>query len=274
MELRYFGWSGVTVRHGDREIAFDIPEESDWEAPLRPVESIYCVTHGHLEHCALLGHLDRRVVEGKTRLRLLSSAPIVEFAKRGTSLPGENLHVVGEGVPFRGEKETVTAFEWRHMDLVPRGFLQAIRHFGHLAAKPLEFLRILDRGSRLPRNAPTLGFHVRFPDGRTVLNYSEGLHSKTREEEVRRVAEEFRSDVLLAGVEPEDVDIMPRWISILRPRAAFLYEPHRPWRRKFGMPCLDLPRYVESAFQGLPGIQVFPLFPGQTVWVDAEGLGR
>ena len=48
----------------------------------------------------------------------------------------------------------------------------------------------------------------------------------------------------LCAVEPEDVDVIPRWIEMPSPSAVILYEAHRPWREMFRLPYVDLEVYA------------------------------
>ena len=262
MEIRYFGWSGVTVAHGNALVAFDIPGEAGWRAPLTPFRTVFCVTHGHLEHCSSMPGLEKRAGEG--RFDLISSVPVIEYARKVSLLSAVQMHALAGEEVIDLDGTVVTAIAWEHMALLPPGLPAKVRHLAHLASRPLDLIRIVAGGSKPPRHAPTLGFHVKFPDGKTLLNYSEGLHRHADESGVRRIAANFPADILLAAVEPEDAGILPKWIGILKPKEVFLYEAHRLWREKFKMSCLDLESYVRKISGRLKGIRFHSLSPGQT----------
>jgi hypothetical protein len=126
-------------------------------------------------------------------------------------------------------------------------------------------LRIGMLGLRLPMNAPQLGFHIAYPDGTTVLNYSEGVHRLTDPGEVQRVAQKLPADMLFFAVEPDDVKAIPRWVEMLAPKEVYLYEAHRPWRDLFHLPFIDLYKYAHELSRGFPQIMFDALvIPGSS----------
>jgi hypothetical protein len=126
------------------------------------------------------------------------------------------------------------------MPLLPPGIGAKITYAANVLSRPIAFMRVALSGLRLPMRAPMLGFRVVFPDGRSVLNYAEGLHRLTDPREVESVAQRLPADVLMFAVEPDDVAAIPRWIEMLSPSSVILYEAHRPWREVFGLPYVDL----------------------------------
>ena len=271
MEIRYFGWSGVTIRHADTSVGFDLfGDEVTWDAVGDAATTILCLTHGHPEHCGSL----RRLLSASdahlhlARTHLVSSPAVVEYITHGGSFAQVNRHSLrnAEGVSIASTQ--VTTFTWKHMPLLPPGVRPKIEYITHLLSRPIGFVRISTSSIGLPIRAPTLGFHITFADGRTILNYAEGLHRLTDPREVESVARTLPVEVLLFAVEPEDVDVVPRWLKILRPATIFLYEAHRPWRELFRLPYIDLrayatelsSRYQETRFNVL-------IYPGQSVTI-------
>jgi len=274
MEIRYFGWSGVTIRHGDVVVGVDLFGDAvTWDALGGATTIILFLTHGHPEHC---GSLRRFLSQPGARpdlstTHLISSAAVLDHVARGTALPAANAHPLEAGVGVAIDGTRVTAFAWKHMPLLPPGIRPKIAYAAHLLSHPIELMRIGLSGLRLPMRAPMLGFHMTFADGRTVLNYAEGLHRLTDPREVEAVAQERPAEVLLFAVEPENVAAIPRWINVLRPTTIFLYEAHRPWRELFRLPYVDLETYAIDLSNRFRQMRFGTLIhPGQAVTV-ADG---
>ncbi|MBP7686503.1 MAG: hypothetical protein KA765_01285 [Thermoflexales bacterium] len=249
MEVQYFGWSGVTIRHGETVIGFDLFGESvTWDvlpdaARQGAGTTILCVTHGHPEHC---GSLRRFLSAGGARLdrtHVVSSQPVIDHVTRDLN-HAINAHVLTCDTSVVIDGVQVSGFEWKHMPLLPQSVRAKASYAAHVLSRPIEFARVAFSGLRLPMSAPMLGFHVVFADGLRVLNYAEGLHRLTDPREVEAVVQRWPADVLLFAVEPDDVDAIPRWIEILSPSTVLLYEAHRPWREMFRLPYVDLEDYA------------------------------
>ncbi|MDE3132299.1 MAG: hypothetical protein KGL16_14205, partial [Acidobacteriota bacterium] len=86
--------------------------------------------------------------------------------------------------------------------------------------------------------------------------------------EVAAVAERLPAETLLFAVEPEDVDAIPRWVEMLRPQTAVVYEAHRPWRELFRLPHLELDAYAARLGRLIPSVSFHALTePGQRLQV-------
>jgi hypothetical protein len=259
MEIQYFGWSGITISHGDTVVGFDLFGEAvTWDLLPNAATTILCVTHGHPEHC---GSLRRFLSAGDARLdrtHVVSSQPVIDHVTRGLN-HAANTHPLSRDASVAIDGVRVTAFTWKHMPLLPPGMRAKMSYVTHVLSRPIEFARVASSGLRLPMNAPMLGFHVAFADGSTVLNYAEGLHRLTDPREVEATAQRLPADVLLFAVEPDDVDVIPRWIEILSPSTVMLYEAHRPWREMFNLPYVDLEEYAARLSTRFRQIQFIPL---------------
>ncbi|SRR5581483_5248557 len=248
MDIRYYGWSGLTVRHANTLVGFDLFGAAvKWRTLDTAQTTILCLTHGHPEHCGSLRSL-LLADDGRSRLPttyLVSSASVADYVARGGALPSDNVYGVGanETVSISGTR--VSAFAWKHMPLLPSGIQPKVEYIAHVLSHPIELMRIGLSSLSLPMNAPMLGFHITFADGCTVLNYAEGLHRLTERREVEQVAQYLPADTLLFAVEPEDVDVIPHWVEILHPSTVYLYEAHRPWRELFRLPYVDLSDYSQ-----------------------------
>ncbi len=259
MEVQYFGWSGVTIRHGETVIGFDLFGESvTWDVLPNAATTILCVTHGHPEHCGSLRRFLSAEDARLDRTHVVSSQPVLDHVTHGLN-HAANAHVLTCDMSVMIDGVQVSGFEWKHMPLLPPSVRAKTSYVTHVLSRPIEFARVASSGLRLPMNAPMLGFHVVFADGLRVLNYAEGLHRLTDPCEVEATAQRLPADVLLFAVEPEDVEVIPRWIEILSPSMVMLYEAHRPWREMFGLPYVDLEGYSAGLAEKLGQIQFVPL---------------
>ena len=249
MQIRYFGWSGITLQHGNTLIGFDLFGDAvTWDVLRQEPTVILCLTHGHPEHAgSLQAFLEApQASPHLSNIHLISSPDVIQHINRHGILAPGHVHPVkdGESVTIEGVK--VTAFTWVHMPLLPPGLRPKVEYISQLILHPIDLVRIGTLGLRLPMNAPQLGFHIAYPDGMTVLNYSEGVHRLTNPREVERVAQNLPAELLFFAVEPDDVQAIPRWVEMLAPKVAYLYEAHRPWRDLFHLPFLDVNAYAHE----------------------------
>ncbi|MCC6973535.1 MAG: MBL fold metallo-hydrolase [Anaerolineae bacterium] len=257
MNIHYYNWSGISLQHADVLIGFDLYGEAvTWDILKNNQPKLFCVTHGHPEHAGSL----RKFLEAPEarpyleNVHLISSPAVTAHINRRHILSPANVHGIKAGESITLNAIKITAFTWVHMPLLPPGFKHKVEYLLQLALHPFDLLRIGSQGLRLPMNAPQLGFHVRYPDGTTVLNYAEGVHRLTNPQEVQQVAQNLPADMLFFAVEPDDAEAIPRWVQMLAPKRVYLYEAHRPWRDLFHLPSIDLETYshrLQSQFQAM-----------------------
>lgn len=268
MEIQYFGWSGITLRHNSTVVGFDLyGEKVTWDAFTENQPIILCLTHGHPEHAGSL----RAFLEAPEARRhlpnvhLISSPDVIKHMNRRGILAPENIHPVSDGGSVTIGDVKITSFTWVHMPLLPPGLREKLEYIFQLIIHPVDLVRIGTSGLLLPMNAPQLGFHIAYADGTTVLNYSEGVHRLTDPREVQQVAERLPADMLFFAVEPDDVEAIPRWVEMLAPKEVYLYEAHRPWRDLFRLPFIDLYEYAVELSRGFPKIMFDALvIPGSS----------
>jgi len=277
MEICYCGWSGVAIRHGGVLVGVDLfGEGAGWELAREASATILCLTHGHPEHCGSLRRLLASAGAGPylATTHLVASSPVAHYVTKAGTLPPERVHRVTAGARVNLPGVQVTTFRWRHFPLLPPGAGAKARYLSRLLARPLGVARIGLASLGLPLWSPMLGFHLRFADGRTLLNYAEGLHRATDPGEVAAVAGTLPAGILVFAVEPEDVQVIPRWVERLAPTAVFLYEAHRPWREQFRLPYVDLEAYAKDLTERFRGLACRALTRvGQVVTVEPAVTG-
>lgn len=247
MQIRYFGWSGITIDHDNTRVGFDLFGDAVSPDVLDDASTvILCATHGHPEHCGSFRSLLRNpeVAARASAIHLISSPQVVRYVNRDGRMLSANAHAVNHMEKARINGVQITPFCWKHLPLLPPGMRPKIEYAASLMSHPVDFVRIGLTGLSLPMNAPKLGFHLAFSDGTRVLNYAEGLHRLTDTREVETIARELPAEVLLFAIEPEDAEAIPRWVEILNPSRVFLYEAHRPWRDLFHLPFIDVNEYA------------------------------
>lgn len=255
MQIQYYGWSGITFHHNKTLVGFDLFGDAVTSDVLKRAQTIIiCLTHGHPEHA---GSLREFLAAPDTQaylpnIHLISSSEVIHFVNRHGRLPQANTHPINDAESVTVNGIIVTAFEWVHMPLLPPGLREKLEYIFQLLLHPLDLIRIGTLGLRLPMNAPQLGFHITYPDGTRVLNYSEGVHRLTNPEEVRQVAARLPADMLFFAVEPDDRAAIPRWIEMLAARDVYIYEAHRPWRDLFHLPYIDIDEYARHLSEQFP----------------------
>ncbi len=260
MQTHYYGWSGIALQHDDTVIGFDLfGENVTWSVLPPATTTILCVTHGHPEHCGSLRQLLAAADARLAQTHIVSSPAVLAHVTQGIQIPAGNLHPVEDGQTVTIAGVQVAVFAWRHLPLLPSGIGPKLEYVWRLVLRPLELARIGFAGLRLPMGAPMIGFHIRWPDGATVLNYAEGLHRSTNPGEVQTVARRLPATTLLFAVEPEDAEAVPHWIAALAPTTVMLYEAHRPWRETFQLPYIDLTDYARTLSARFPQMQFVPL---------------
>lgn len=253
MKVTYYNWSGITLQHNNTLVGFDLFGDAvTWDVLNEEPVVILCVTHGHPEHAgSLRAFLEApQARQSLAKVHLISSPGVIKHINRNDIFAPERVHSIKNNESVSIDGLTITSFSWVHMPLLPPAFRDKVEYIFQLIVHPIDLIRIGLLGLRLPMNAPQLGFHITYPDGTTVLNYSEGMHRLTAPKEVEKIAKNYPSDMLFFAVEPDDVEAIPRWVKMLVPKDVYLYEAHRPWRDTFHLPFIDLNDYADELSAG------------------------
>lgn len=255
MHLTYEGWSGLWFRHGGTWLGFDPAQAPPPNAG--PDRVIVCVSHGHPDHFEGARELSRSSeLPLLARSHVVSTPPVIRRLSRARL---RHLHALRGGESTEVDGVRVHGFWWDHMTLLPpERDLRAI-YLQKFLSHPFALANVALHGLGSPIAAPTLGFVVELPDGPIILNYGEGLHRNTDPRQVEEVSRRYQPDVLCLAVEPEDLEAVATWVSVLDAPIVLVHEAHRPWRDAFGLPHVHLQSFCAEMSARLGSRRVIPL---------------
>lgn len=243
ISISYYGWSGFRIEPDHkREILLDPTEDMQ---PTKGVETIVILSHGHPEHVA--GTM-KMITDGnrEQEVAVIASPAICRFLEKRSKHAKDTFYPSHPARGLRVHDIDIEPFEWRHMSLLPPEITTAIHHLGKILTHPFKALQIIRNGWGGPPFEPMLGYRITPPEGPSFLFYSEGLHRKTRVEEIEYVSNHLPADVLIAGIEPEDISVYPDLVKQLAIPQVIPYQPHLPWRKGFGMAEVDMHNFCET----------------------------
>jgi hypothetical protein len=235
--LAYLGWSGFDLRFpGLPPVLFDPP---DGATIPRDRDICLIITHGHPEHIAgAAAYLRTKARNG--RAEVLASPGVCRALKRRSGNKQDVFYPCRPGQTHSVDKFTIDVFECRHMPLLPPEKGEGLRRLRQIASNPGLAAGILADVLRFPLPGPTLGFRLACAQSPSILFFGEGLHRRARRDKIAATGARLPGDILIAAVEPEDVEAMPDLVSATGALTVVPYEAHAPWRRGFGMPAADL----------------------------------
>ena len=266
--VRYYGWSSLRVTTGDGSLLFDPFYRKycgvQWFGEEDFAQANYiAVTHGHEEH-----FLDVPSIARRTGARVIGPVAVTDFLRRRNGISEHSLMPLkaGESVELVGFK--VDAFGWQHRDINLFKALSKAVLFG----RTTQLAWAWHSATQAPFRAPYTGYRLTLPDGTTVLNYNEGFNSKMTDTEIRALAEQCRTDVLLGGIQLGFTDDLARGIAALRPRLALLYPPHEKFHEMMGVTSRPDHEVVAAAKAAAPEATVLVLRPGSEVDLASGAL--
>lgn len=243
LHAHYQGWSGFVVSApataGDaRHPACVFDPSPDHRLPGDAL--VIAITHGHPEHVrGALAHLRRR---DRAPVAVVASRHVCRYFAARTARDDDRFLPVEPGEQFDVDGWRIRTFAWQHMTLLPPGGIgAAAAHLLRLFRHPLRLAGVALQSAAGPRHAPMLGFHVTAPGGTRLAYFGEGLHRMTTNEQLVAALGVEPVDVLVTGVEPEDVAEIPGLVWPWEVSRVVLFEPHRIWRSQFGLPQVDMP---------------------------------
>jgi L-ascorbate metabolism protein UlaG (beta-lactamase superfamily) len=257
-KLMYYGWSFFSVETGQGVLLFDPFFRPECGAEWAHLDdfartNIICLTHGHHEH-----YLDTPVVAKKTGATVVAPSEICDHLKSRYGISPSQLKPIdlGQTVELRGFR--ITAFEWRHRTI---NLWKAF--FGGGVLHGLNF--VYNGMMKSPFSARKFGYHVKTPDGTTIMNYCEGLNNNMVVQEVQELGQTHQTDILLAGYQLNFEEHVGLGVKALAPKKAVLFHPHEKLFAKIGVPTSPVDRFVERIKQSSPGTEIIMSRPGTQV---------
>lgn len=217
-------------------------ETSVWIDPFLPPPAgdITAVTWGEAER---LAGLERSLGDGATPQVLASPAIRQWLSQRGA------LHPTTSPPPRSGLE--VVALPYKAAPyLSPQ---EGLRKLGSLMQSPRLGIARLRRRVELPRSEPEVLF-LTFESGVKVLYLSLALHARTPAAWLHDiVARAAGVQVIIAGVDYDEVPHFMRYILHFHPRQLLLIQPHDTLRHQLGLPIQDLrPVARDLNIRGIP----------------------
>ena len=258
---RYFGWSALSVATPTHTLFFDPFYRrycgAQWfsEDDFRDADYI-AVTHGHEEHFIDVPHLARR-----TGAMVIGSTAATRFLRWRRRLPPKQLVTIDppQSVEVPGFK--IDTFGWKHRDVnLVKALGKAVFH-----GNTTQLAWAWSSATRAPFYAPYRGYVLTLPNGQTVMNYNEGFNSKMTDSEIGELAQRFKVDVLLAGMQLSFVDDVRRGVAALQPKIVLLYPPHEKFHAMMGAVSRPWSEFVAAAQAGAPHARIVALAPGTQV---------
>jgi hypothetical protein len=262
--VRYYGWSALAVATPAHTLYFDPFYRSycgaDWFSAEDFADADYiAVTHGHEEH-----FLDVPGIARSTGATVIGSGAVTSFLRWRRRVPAKQLVTVDRGAGISVHGLSIDAFGWRHRDIkLVRALARAV-----FRGNTTQLAWAWSSATRAPFYAPYMGFMITLPSGLTVMNYNEGFNTKMTDAEIAALAQRFRVDVLLAGMQLDFVSDVKRGVAALQPQRVLLYPPHEKFHAMMGASSRPWSEFTAAAQAAAPGAQVVALAPGTQVNLD------
>jgi L-ascorbate metabolism protein UlaG (beta-lactamase superfamily) len=259
--VRYFGWSALSVTTPTHTLYFDPFFRSycgaQWFSMDDFADADYiAVTHGHEEH-----FLDVPLLARHTGAIVVGSTSVTRFLRWRRGLPPKRLVTLDppHSASLPGFK--IDTFAWKHRDVnLPVAVSHAL-----FRRNTTQLAWAWSSATRAPFYAPYRGYVLTLPGGLTVMNYNEGFNTKMTDREIAELAQRFRVDVLLGGMQLDFVDDVRRGVAALRPGVVLLYPPHEKFHAMMGRISRPWAEFVAAAQTAAPRAQVVGLVPGLQV---------
>jgi hypothetical protein len=214
---------------------------------------VICVTHGHYDHYidtpSILRETDATVVASKDICKHLNSTYKINEKRLLAVEPLQQVDICG----FK-----ITAFEWGHREvtilrLAKEGLLRAEL----LSTLQFAWLNLL----KVPFYAPYFGFHVEGPNNLRLMNYCEGFSDAMKINEILKMGQRFKTDILLAGMQLNFEEELSKGVAALAPKTVVLFHPHTAMFERLGLKSSPPQVFVDKISQALPDANVIVAEP-------------
>ncbi len=261
-KLVYQGWSGCIIDSDNitPTVVFDPSPDSF----LKSKSMIVFLTHGHPEHYQ--GILKYIVNTKREPVVVVGSRTMCKYLKKRTALSEDKFLSVDPGDHLELNEIKIIVFSWKHMGLLPDGFVLKLIYLKKLIMHPFVLIKIAINGISGPAHSPMLGYKIQYGTGKSLIYYGEGLHRKVSQKEIDNILVKSSQGILLAAIEPEDSTRLPIILKQYSNYKVYSFEAHKKWRESFGMPQLDVTDFAVRMKQ--EGIVYQPLEQGDRVELE------
>jgi len=263
LRLQYQGWSGCIIQAEEHWGLPQVVIDPAPEATFSDKTMIVLVTHGHPEH--IKGVSKHISATGREPISVIGSRSVCNYLRRHSAHRHDRFIPVAAGNHVQADGWNISVFGWRHMGLLPPGLRMKVFYLLKLFSNPLQLLRIVLDGLYGPRHAPMLGYRIEAANGESkpLVYFGEGLHRRTTLDQLESGLGPLPPATLVAAVEPEDVDQLPKLLQPYPISDVLSFEAHRVWRENFGMPQVDITDFTNQMENA--GLRYRSLIPGETV---------
>ena len=268
--LKYFGWSGISLKTDKSKLVFDPFFRPYCGAEWFHIEDFadvdyICVTHGHEEH-----FLDVPVVAKRTGAKVIAAPSVCSFLRRRHHLPP------GQLLPIDPRKAgtiaipgfRITTFLWQHRDInIAKAITKAVFH-----RNTTQLAWAWSSAVNAPFYSPYTGFFLELDDGVTILNYNEGFNSKMTDREIEDLGRTLKTDILLAGMQLNFIDDVVRGVGALKPKIVILYPPHDKFHEMMGATSAPWTEFERAVKRRFPAVVTYVAEPGFELSLDIRRL--
>jgi len=268
--VRYFGWSAISIETPDGTLLFDPFFRkycgAKWfSLPDFQHANFILATHGHEEH-----FLDIPDVAKSAGAVVIGPPAVKRFLMSRRKLSPQQLLEISpwETVELTGFK--ITAFNWKHRDInLWKALTKAVFFFNTTQLK-----WAFSSAVSAPFYAPFTGYHVRLPNGLTIMNYNEGFNTKMTDEEIETLAAKLPTSVLLAGMQVDFTKDVARGVRTLKPDITVLYPAHDKFHEMMGVKSHPWTDFASAARAAHPSGQVIVAEPGTAIDLPSGKVSR
>jgi hypothetical protein len=210
--------------------------------------NVICLTHGHYDH-----YVDAPKILKKTDAVAVASAGICRHLSSKYGIKKEKLIPIQPFQEIQISDFAITAFEWGHREVsIPRFIKEGLLKAKFFPTLQFAWLNLF----KVPFNVPYYGFYVKLPEQVGIMNYCEGFSDHMRIESVEALADKYKTDILLAGMQLNFEDHVSRGASSLSPKSVVLFHPHKVLFESLGLKSSPPETFVEKLRQALPDTNV------------------
>ena len=252
-KLTYLGWSSFVIEAENGTLLFDPFYRKMCGVTWSRLEDVkdakvICVTHGHAEH-----YVDVPDILNATDAVVVGSKEVCGHLNTKYKVKKERLRPINclEEISVSGFK--ITAFEFGHREVSTLRFLKE----GFLRANLIPVLRYAWLNLlNSPPSTPFHGFFVEGPDNLRLMNYCEGFSDVLKIEEIRNLAQRFKIDLLLAGIQLDFEEYVAQGVSALSPKTVILFHPHEALFEKVGLKSSTAQTFADKISELSPEVNI------------------